>query len=97
MKKEGKPIEVMTELLAEVHGMRKEFTGEVQALRSETKDGFDNLSKRIERLEDQQVKTNVSIQELRLSFVKLNDEISKMNNYGDRIFLLEKEVFKKAS
>lgn len=75
MKDEEKLIEVMSELLAEVHEMRIEMKG----------------------MREEQVKTNLSIQELRLSVMKLSEEITKTNGFEARIFLLEKEVFKKAS
>jgi len=75
MKDEEKLIEVMSDLLTEVHEMRIEMKG----------------------MREEQVKTNLSIQELRLSVMKLSEEIIKTNGFEARIFLLEKEVFKKAS
>jgi len=79
-------IEVMTELLAEVHEMRLEIKG----MREDLNGKIDGLANRVERLEHEQAKTNLGIGELRLSVMKLAD-------FGDRIFRLEKEVFNKAS
>lgn len=79
MSDQQKLIEVMAELLAEVHEMRMEIKG----MR-------DDVNNRIGRLENEQVKTNLGIGELRLSVMKLAD-------FGDRILRLEKEVFNKAS
>ena len=86
MKNEEKLIEVMPELLAEVHEMRLEIKG----MREDLLKKNDALGIKIEKLEDAQSKTNVGIGELRLSVMKLAD-------WGDRILRLEKEVFNKAS
>lgn len=56
MSDQQKLIEVMAELLAEVHEMRMEIKG----MR-------DDVNNRIGRLENEQVKTNLGIGELRLS------------------------------
>jgi hypothetical protein len=83
---EQKLIEVMSELLAEVHEMRLEIKG----MRSDLNGKIDGLADKIEKLETVQSKTNLAIGELRLSVMKLTD-------YGERILRLEKEVFSKAS
>lgn len=58
MTNEERLIEVMAELLAEVHGMREDIGG---------------MRKDIAELNTEQAKTNLSIQELRLSVMKLAD------------------------
>jgi hypothetical protein len=50
----------------------------------------DDFNTRTGRLENEQTKTNLGINELRLSVMKLAD-------FGDRIHRLETEVFKRAS
>ncbi len=90
MKDEERLIEVMPELLAEVHEMRKEFTAEVRGMRKEFTNEISELRKDVGKLQKEQAKTNLGIQELRLSVMRLGD-------FGDRILRLEKEVFKKAS
>ncbi len=79
---EQRLLEVMAELLAEVHEMRVEIRG----MREEQV----KTNTAIGELRSEQAKTNVAIGELRLSMMKLAD-------FGDRIYRLEKEVFKKAS
>jgi hypothetical protein len=86
MNNEEKLIEVMSELLAEVHEMRLEIKG----MREDFNKKIDALAFKVEKLEEAQSKTNVAIGELRLSVMKLAD-------WGDRIVRLEKEVFNKAS
>ncbi len=76
---EQRLIEVMSELLAEVHEMRLEIKGMRE-----------DFNTRTGRVENEQMKTNLGIHELRLSVMKLAD-------FGDRIHRLEAEVFKKAS
>jgi hypothetical protein len=77
MNNEQRLIEVRSELLAEVHDMRLEIKGMREDLNSRT--GW---------LESEQTKTNLGINELRLSVMKLAD-------FGERIYRLETEVFKK--
>ena len=86
MKNEERLIEVMAELLAEVHEMRNELKG----LREEMSGMRTDKNKRLERLEDQQVKTNMELGELRLSVMRLTD-------FNDRIIRLEDTVFRRAS
>lgn len=86
MNNEERLIEVMSDLLAEVHDMKLEIKG----MRSDLNGKVDTLNYKVEKLESEQIKTNLGIQELRLSVMKLAD-------YHDRILLLEREVFKKAS
>ncbi len=86
MNDEKKLIEVMSDLLAEVHEMRMEIKG----MRTDLNGKIDILSTRMEKVENEQAKTNLGIGELRLSVMKLAD-------FGERVFRLEKEVFNKAS
>ena len=72
----------MSELLAEVHDMRINISG----MRDDIKD----MRGDIQDSKTEQAKTNLGIQELRLSVMRLAD-------FGERILTLEKAVFKKAS
>ncbi|MDX2189437.1 MAG: hypothetical protein SFY32_06220 [Bacteroidota bacterium] len=47
----------------------------------------------IEKLEDQQAKTNLGIGELRVSFMRLATEIEVIHKHDIRISELEKKVF----
>lgn len=69
MKDEEKLIEVMAELLAEVHEMRLEIKG----MRDDFNKKMDTLGTKVERVEEAQSKTNVSIGKLRLSVMRLAD------------------------
>jgi hypothetical protein len=86
MKNEERLIEVMAELLAEVHEMRVDMKTQMRDLNT----GMTDLNKRVGRLEDQQVKTNMELGELRLSVMRLAD-------FNDRIIRLEDTVFRRAS
>jgi len=59
-------------------------------MRTDLNGKIDILSTRMEKVENEQAKTNLGIGELRLSVMKLAD-------FGERVFRLEKEVFNKAS
>jgi hypothetical protein len=82
MNHEQRLIEVMTELLAEVHEMRMDMKG--------MRDEQVKTNIAIGELRGEQAKTNLVLGELRLSVMKLAD-------FGERIHRLEAEVFKKAS
>ncbi|MBI1286431.1 MAG: hypothetical protein GC178_02525 [Flavobacteriales bacterium] len=85
MKNEDRLIEVMAELLAEVHELRNDVKGvrdEVSGLRTDSNKRFDKLEKNLS-------KTNVQLAENTRALMKLAD-------FNDRIIELEKAVFKKA-
>ncbi len=86
MKNEDRLIEVMADLLAEVHEMRGDLKGlhvEVAGMRSDT-----NI--RLDKLETNMTKMNLQLAENSRAILKLAD-------FGDRIIRLENTVFKKAS
>lgn len=86
MNNEERLIEVMADLLAEVHEMRVEMKG----LKEEMSGMRTDNNFRLEALEKQQAKTNVEIHELRLSVMRLAD-------LSDRVIRLENVVYRKAS
>jgi len=53
-----------------------------------------NMDNRLEKLENQQIKTNAAIGELRLSVMRLADQIEIVFQHERRIDALEKVVFK---
>jgi hypothetical protein len=86
MKNEDRVIEVMVELLAEVHEMRIDMAKQFNGLQTEMK----GVNSEIKTLQKQQVQTNIELSEMRLSLMKLADT-------SERVIRLENEVFKKAS
>ena len=82
MKDEDKLIEVMADLLAEVHEMRTEMGKSM---------GVNN--NRLESLEKQQRKTNMELGEVRLSLMKVAPSLEKHADQEKRIKRLVKAVF----
>ena len=76
----------MAELLAEVHLMRTDMNNR-----------FDEVNHRLESLEKQQEKTNLTLGELRLSNMRIAEKITEMVKYEPRILRFEDAVFRKAS
>ncbi len=71
-------IELLTEMLGELRQM----------------DGrLGSMDKRLERVEKHQQTTNLKLQELTLSNLKLADEIRTVVQHGERIVRLEAAVF----
>jgi hypothetical protein len=55
---------------------------------------FGKMDSRLEKLENQQIKTNAALGELRLSVMRLADQIEVVFQHEKRIDALEKVVFK---
>jgi len=85
MKDEDRLIEIMAELLAEVHEMR---TGMNERL-DKVNHRLERVEHKIEGLEKQQAKTNLAIGELRLSVMKLANREVIINDHAKRIRRLE--------
>ena len=79
-------IEIMAELLAEVHQMRLDMNSR-----------FESLENRIVSLERQQEKTSLAIGELRLSNMRMIDKLEELIKIEPRVRRLEDTVFRKAS
>ena len=75
-------IEIMAEMLDEQKGMRKEQ---------------EVTNQRLEALEKQMVKNNLGIGELRVSVMRLADEIEKIVLLDQRVSKLEDAVFRKSA
>jgi septal ring factor EnvC (AmiA/AmiB activator) len=82
-------IEIMAEMLDEQKGMR----GEMNAMRKEQ----EQTNQRLENLEKQMVKNNLGIGELRVSVMRLADEIEKIVLLDQRVSKLEDAVFRKSA
>jgi hypothetical protein len=81
---EGIPrlIELMAEMLHE----QKQTNGELSS-----------MNKRLESVEKQQANTNLAIGELRVSVMRLADEIEKIVLLDQRVSKLEEVVFRKSA
>jgi hypothetical protein len=82
-------IEIMAEMLDEQKGMR----GEMNAMRKEQ----EQTNQMLENLEKQMVKNNLGIGELRVSVMRLADEIEKIVLLDQRVSKLEDAVFRKSA
>lgn len=82
-------IEIMSEMLDEQKGMRAEMLG----MRKEQ----EKTNARLDSLEVQTAKNNLGIGELRLSVMRLADEIEKVFQLDQRVTKLEDAVFKKSA
>ena len=78
-------VELLTEMLEEQKMMNSRLGS--MDLRLE------HMNLRLERLEKQQQTTNLKLQELTLSNMKLADELHIVVQYGERIVRLEAAVF----
>ncbi len=100
MSSDDRLIEIMADLLAETRQFRQDSNARFERLeekleRLEEQQKKTNLS--IERLEEQQRKTNLGLGELRLSVMKLADQLEKLVDIEQRVRVLEDVVLRKAS
>lgn len=93
MASDDRLIEIVAELLEETRQFRQDSN--VRFERLEKQQIQTNNS--IERLEEQQKKTNLAIGELRLSVMKLADQVEKLVDIEQRLRVLEDIVLRKAS
>jgi TolA-binding protein len=93
MASDDRLIEIVAELLEETRQFRQDSN--VRFERLEKQQIQTNSS--IERLEEQQKKTNLAIGELRLSVMKLADQVEKLVDIEQRLRVLEDIVLRKAS
>ena len=85
-------VELLTEMLHE-QKQTNDRLGSVES-RLEQMDGrLGSMDQRLERVEKQQQTTNLKLQELSISNLKLADEIRIVVQYGERIVRLEAAVF----
>lgn len=86
MKNEDRLIEVMADLLAEVHEMR-----------TDTSKQLTTLNERVNELGNKMDKLEGSMNKMNLQLAENSRAILKLADFGDRIIRLEDQVFKKAS
>ena len=84
-----KLIDVMTDVLAEIHAMRTGFEKRFEGMDKR----FENMDKRLENLEKSQVKTNQLLSENTRAILKIAHEIRVVPQHEQRIGKLEVEVF----
>jgi len=79
-------IELLAEMLHEQRIANQRFV--------KIDNSLEKLDGRLEKLENQQIKTNAALGELRLSVMRLADQIEIVFQHERRIDALEKVVFK---
>jgi peptidoglycan hydrolase CwlO-like protein len=97
MAEDNRLVELVTDLLLEVREMKtdiREMKTDIQDIRSELKGFREDTNTRLDRLEDQQVKTNLAIGELRLSVLKISEELKVLVELDKRVRVLEGIVLK---
>ena len=85
MASDDRLIEIMVDLLAEVHQMR-----------TDNNDRLDKTNDRLDRLETQMSKNTAAVGELRLSVMKLSDKIEEIHELDKRVRVLENIVLPKS-
>ena len=85
MASDDRLIEIMAELLSEVHQMR-----------TDNNERLDKTNDRLVRLETQMSKNTAAVGELRLSVMKLSDKIEEIHELDKRVRVLENIVLPKA-
>lgn len=93
MKNEGRLIEVMAELLAEVHEMRVDMKTQLQELNGR----MGNLEEQQIRTSSELVKVNLQLGENTRAIMKLANQVETVTSILERVTRLEAEVFRKAS
>src|SRR5437867_1543095 len=97
MNNEERLIEVMAELLAEVHEMRTDTKQQFTTLNNRVEkidDGIVALNKRVDKLENEMTKVNLHLAENTRAILKLADKIDLLPGIIERISKLEVAVFK---
>ena len=84
-------IEIMAELLAEVHQMRVDNNERLD----KTNECLNTTNERLDRLETQTAKNNAAIGELRISVLRLADKIEEIYHLDQRVRVLENIVLPK--
>lgn len=90
MKDEQRLIEIMAELLAEVHDLKNQLGNSLDTANGHLK----SLDNRMDGLEKQQAKTNLSLGELRLSILKLAERDNVIDDHEQRLKFLENKISK---
>ncbi len=97
MAEDNRLVELVPDLLLEVREMKtdiRDIRSDLKGFREETNVNFNRLEKRVESLEDHQIKTNLSLGELRLSVMKISEELKAMVDLDKRLRVVESIVLK---
>lgn len=86
MASDDRLVEIMADLLTETHQFRQD-----------SNERFERLERHLERLEDQQIKTNMALGELRLSNLNMANKLEELVELNKRGRVLEDIVLRKAS
>jgi uncharacterized coiled-coil protein SlyX len=92
MNSDDRIIELLSDILVEQKGMRADIS-EMKNDISQLKEQQIITNNRLEKLEDQQAKTNIAIGELRLSVMKLAERLEIIADHEKRIDRLEHTVY----
>jgi uncharacterized protein YdcH (DUF465 family) len=85
-------VELLTEMLHE-QKQTNDRLGTMDQRLEQMELHLEHMDKRLERVEKQQQTTNLKLQELTLSNLKLADELHNVMQLGDRVTRLEAAVF----
>ncbi len=96
MSNEKKLVDVMLDVLAEIHEMRKGMDG-MRGDISELRGDFAELRVQQEKTNSELVKVNLQLGENTRAILKLADKVEVVPNLVERVVKLEAEVFRKAS
>jgi len=92
MNSDDRIIELLSDILVEQKGMRADIS-EMKNDISQLKEQQMITNNRLEKLDDQQAKTNLAIGELRLSVMKLAERLEIVADHEKRIDRLEHTVY----
>ena len=84
-------IEIMADLLAEVHLMRQDSNERLDRVNSR----LDHSIDRLDRLENQMSRNTAAVGELRLSVMRLSERIEEIHELDKRVRVLENIVLPK--
>lgn len=84
MAEDNRLIEIMVDLLAEVHLMRQD-----------NNERLDKTNERLDRLDNQMAKNTAAVGELRLSVMRLAERVEEIHELDRRVRVLESIVLPK--
>ena len=103
MASDGRLIEIVADVLIELRGLKEvtqTMAGDIHVMKSDItlmKDDISVMKNDITELKIQQAKTNIGLNEMRLSNMKLAERIEEIVHLDQRVRVLENIVLPKAS
>lgn len=91
MAEDNRLIEIMADLLAEVHMMRQDNNERLD----KTNERLDKTNERLDRLDNQMAKNTAAVGELRLSVMRLAERVEEIHELDRRVRVLENIVLPK--